>query len=158
MNQNIDALTERFDKSLYVLMQNLGPQLINRAQFGLTPGQVFMLYFIRQEGQCSVSKLAEKMEVAPSAITVMVDRLENHGFVNRVRDKVDRRVVNVELTTAGEEKLNEVIHVRKQIIQHCLTRVGQNELNSFVHTLESIASLAQGMDVQEIIGLSKKEG
>ena len=98
MHKNLDSLTERFDKSLHVLMQHLGPQLISRTQLDLTPGQVFMLHLIRNESLCSVSKLAEKMEVAPSAITVMLDRLENHGFVSRKRDTSDRRVVIIELT------------------------------------------------------------
>jgi MarR family transcriptional regulator, organic hydroperoxide resistance regulator len=157
MHQNIDSLTERFDKSLFVLLQNLGPQLINRAQLGLTPGQVFMLHFIQQDSQCSVSKLAEKMEVAPSAITVMLDRLENHGFVARTRDKVDRRVVIINLTDVGEEKLNHVLDVRKQIMQHCLTQIEFNELNSFIQTLEKLSPIAQAMDIKAI-GLSNEEG
>ena len=152
MHQNIDDLTERFEKSLFVLSKTLGPELIRRTQTDLTPSQVFMLHFIRQENQCNVSKLAEKMEVAPSAITVMLDRLENHGFVNRVRDKGDRRVVIAELTTAGEERLNQVVGVQKQIEQYCLAQLDVNELESFVHTLESLASIARMMEPQEVIG------
>jgi len=156
MYENIDALTECFDKYLFVLMQNLGPQLINRAQLGLTPGQVFLLHFIRQESQCSVSKLAEKMDVAASAITVMLDRLENHGFVVRTRDNVDRRVVMIALTDAGEETLNHVLNVRKQIMQNCLTQIESHELDSFIQTLEKLASIAQTMDAKTVIELSNR--
>lgn len=78
--------------ALIMLMQNLSPQLISRAQLEMTSAQVFMLHFIQQTRQLSVSLLAEKMEVAPSAITVMLDRLENRHFVVRVRGKKDRRV------------------------------------------------------------------
>ncbi|MDP4172151.1 MAG: MarR family transcriptional regulator [Bacillota bacterium] len=151
MDQNIDSLTERFDKSLFVLKQNLGPQLFSRAQLGLTPGQVFMLHFIRKESNCSVTKLAEKMEVAPSAITVMLDRLENHGFVSRTRDKVDRRVVLIQLTDVGEEKLNNVLDTRKQIMQHCFTQMEPNELDSFIVSLEKLASIVQSIEIKTII-------
>ncbi|QSO46579.1 MarR family winged helix-turn-helix transcriptional regulator [Alicyclobacillus mengziensis] len=157
MGQDIDALTNRFDQSLVILMQNLGPQLIVRTQVGLTPGQVFMLHFIRQESKCSVSNLAEKMEVAPSAITVMLDRLENHGFVRRTRDKADRRVVLIELTALGEQRLSEVLHLRNQVIKHCLTQMGLNELDSFIRGLEKLASIAQTTDLQAIIGSCKEE-
>lgn len=152
MNENIDLLTESFDKSLLVLMHNFGPQLISRSQIDLTPGQVFMLHLIRKEHQCSVSKLAEKMEVAPSAITVMLDRLENHGFVIRSRDKNDRRVVLIELTDAGEEKLNYVLDKRKQIMQHCFNQMEPDELDSFILSMEKLASIAQTMDIKKIIG------
>ncbi|MCF8567235.1 MarR family transcriptional regulator [Alicyclobacillus tolerans] len=157
MDQNMDALTERFDKSLVVLMQNLGPQLINRTESGLTPGQVFMLHFIRRGHPCSVSELAEKMDVAPSAITVMLDRLENHGFVRRVRDEADRRVVLIELTDSGDERLSDVLHVRNQVMKHCLTQMASYELDSFIQALEKLASIAQTTDLQAVIGSCKKE-
>lgn len=158
MHHDIDSLTERFDKSLFVLMQNLGPQLINRAQLGLTPGQVFMLHLIRDEAHCSVSKLAEKMEVAPSAITVMLDRLESHDFVSRSRDKADRRVVLIELTEAGQEKLDQVLKVRKQIMQQCLTQIELGELESFVRQLEELAAIAPAVSIKGTTASPCEEG
>lgn len=158
MRENINAVTERFDVSLFVLMHNLGPHLINRVQLGLTPGQVFMLHFIQEKGECSVSQLAEKMEVAPSAVTVMVDRLENHGFAKRIRDEADRRVVKVGLTDAGTVKLGHVVRVRKQVVGHCLSQLDANEVDMFIHSLESLASIARAMDIEEILGLSNQEG
>ncbi|MCL6547448.1 MAG: MarR family transcriptional regulator [Alicyclobacillus sp.] len=151
MNQDIDAATRRFERSLHILMQHLGPHLIQRMPFGLTPGQLFMLYFVRQERRCSVSKLAEKMEVSPSAITVMLDRLENHGLVKRTRDQADRRVVVVELTEAGEQRLDQVLQARRRIVRHCLSHVGSGELEPFLRTLEALASTAQAMDLQALV-------
>lgn len=156
-NEDLDFMIERFDKSLKVLMHNLGPQLINHTHLGLTPGQVFMLHFIRKENQCTVSKLADKMEVAPSAITVMLDRLEAHGFVSRSRDTTDRRIVIITLTDDGEEKLDQVLEVRKKITQHCFNQMNPNELDSFIGSLEKLSSIAQMMNIQEIMELSNKE-
>ena len=151
MSNHIESLTERFDTALYIMMQNLGPQLIHRAQLGLTPGQVFMLHFIRKERQCRVSTLAEKVEVNPSAITVMLDRLEHRGFVRRTRDTGDRRVVLIQITDDGEESLNKVLHVRSQIMQHCLMQLRPDELDSFVQTLEKLATVSAAMDIKELI-------
>lgn len=155
MSKNIDVLTEQFSTALFVMMQNFGPQLVIRAQLGLTPGQVFMLHFIQKEKQCNVSKLAEKVEVNPSAVTVMLDRLENHGFVVRVRDKIDRRVVIVQLTEAGSEALNRVLNVRQQIMKHCLTQIESHELDSFVQTFEKLATISTAMDIKAITGPEK---
>lgn len=157
MHQDIDSLTERFDKSMLALKQNLGQQFISRVQIGLTPGQVFMLHFIRKIGSCSVSTIAEKMEVAPSAITVMLDRLENNGFVCRKRDQADRRVVIIEITEAGEEKLNYVLEKRKKILQHCFTQMEPHQLVSLIQSMEKLASIAETMDIKEIIGQPNKE-
>lgn len=153
MSQNIDLLTGRFDKALMVMRQNLGPQVIQHAHSGLTPAQVFMLHFIRQGEHCSVSKLADKMEVNPSAITVMLDRLVNHGFVVRERDQHDRRVVLIHLTKAGEEALSQVTKVRKEIMQHCLRQITVDELETVVLILEKLASASAAMDIPSIIGI-----
>ena len=146
MNLNLDLLAERFDKS----MKNLGPQLTNRTRLGLTPGQVYMLHFIRKESQCNVSLLAEKMEVAPSAISVMLDRLENQGLVSRTRNKADRRVVIIQLTEEGKNKLNQVLEVRKKILQHCFKQMEPDHLNAFIETLEQLSSIVQRMEIRDI--------
>ncbi len=158
MERSLDDLTERFERSMFVLAKALGPDIVTRFQWGLTSGQLFLLHFIQQhESPCTVSKLADKMEVAPSAITVMLDRLENHGYVSRTRDKNDRRVVIVALTDAGVHKLNEVLLVRRRVVGHYLAQLDGGELQSFIHTLDSLAAIAQSVDVDVVIGQSDKE-
>ncbi len=151
MHEQVQSAAERFDAALFVTMQNLGPQLISRAQQALTPGQVFMLHFISKEQPCSVSKLAEKMEVNPSAITVMLDRLESNGFVVRVRDTADRRVVNVQLTKDGVTELADVMKVRTRITQHCLSQIEPDQLEGFLQIFEQLARISAAMDIKAII-------
>ncbi|GMA56075.1 DNA-binding MarR family transcriptional regulator [Alicyclobacillus sacchari] len=151
MAEDIDLLTERFDRSLSVLAQHFGPHLVNRMHVGLTAGQFFTLHVIQQEGRCKVSRLAEKMEVTPSAITVMLDRLENHGLVTRLRDQEDRRVVVIELTGQGEKKLQQVERVWRNLFRRCLEQLDVNELSACIRTLESLAEIAAQVDVERMI-------
>jgi DNA-binding MarR family transcriptional regulator len=155
MSNPMDAWIERFERALHTTMHNLGPELIKRAQTDLTPGQCFMMYFIREKDRCTVTSLSETMEVNPSAVTVMLDRLESHGFVSRSRDREDRRVVIVELTEAGEQALETVMNMRKRVVQHCLGQLSPDELESFLSTLEKVASVSASMDVKTILGTSK---
>ncbi len=152
VHQQVDRLAERFDSVFMILMQNLGPQLISRAQLELTPGQVFMLHFIRQNQELSVSVLAEKMEVAPSAITVMLDRLESRAYVGRVRDKNDRRVVLIHVTEEGNKALDHVLAIRRRALHYCLAQLPADRLGPFMESLEMLANAAQKMDIHHIIG------
>lgn len=154
-HEHIEALTERFSQSLSIVIQNLGPQLIRRTQSVLTPGQAFLLYLARQEGTCPISRLAEKMEVAKSSITLMLDRLENHGFVIRERDEKDRRVVTVQLTDAGEAVLNHVVDIRLDILQRCLAQFHPDELNALVSSLEKLAPITANIDIDDVIAQGK---
>ncbi len=151
MSIDIDALGDRFDSTFFTLIQNLGPQLILRAGLGLTPGQVFVLHFIDQQGHCSVSNLADKMEVNPSAITVMLDRLESHHFVVRSRNQTDRRVVTVSVTDEGKTALAKVMKARKKIMLYCLSQLPDKELNALVESLENLAKVSSKLDIRVIL-------
>lgn len=157
MTEGIEGLTERFNQSLIVLMQNLGPNLIRRPEFGLTPGQVVMLKIIEHEPFCRVSKLAELLEVAPSAITVMLDRLEHHGYVFRKRGDEDRRVVTVGLTPSGREKLDFAIRVRRQIMAACLAKLDVDELMNLVQASEKLAFIVESLDVDTMVATLLEE-
>ena len=50
-----------------------------------------------------LSELAERLLVTGGNITGIIDRLERDGYVHRVRDKDDRRVVRALLTEEGFE-------------------------------------------------------
>ncbi len=53
----------------------------------------------------TIGELAAKEQVRPPTITVVVDRLQEHGLVRRRVDDDDRRVVRVEITNAGRRYL-----------------------------------------------------
>jgi DNA-binding MarR family transcriptional regulator len=153
----MDSLAQRFDQAFFTVMQHVGPELVRHAKLGLTPGQVFMLYFISQETPCTVSKLADKMEVNPSAITVMLDRLKNHGLIDRQRHQNDRRVVVVTLTTSGHRTLEQMLSVRSRVIQHCLTELGAETAHTFVETLEDFARVTTAMDLSQVLGVNSND-
>jgi MarR family transcriptional regulator, organic hydroperoxide resistance regulator len=149
--QPSQSWTERFDRALHTTMQHLGPQFILHTKTGLTPGQFFMLYFIEKEGLCTASRLAEVFEVKPSAITVMLDRLEAHGFVVRKRDQHDRRVVLIELTEKGNATLHYVIQLRNQVLEHCFQQLEPTEIESVVCTLEKLADISSATDLKSLL-------
>ena len=49
----------------------------------------------------TASQLAGHLNVTPSAITYLVDRLVDRGYVERVPDPHDRRQTHVRLSTNG---------------------------------------------------------
>ncbi|WP_082685547.1 MarR family winged helix-turn-helix transcriptional regulator [Ferroacidibacillus organovorans] len=132
-------------------MQNIGPHLFTRTNLGLTPGQIFMLHVIQTDEHCTVSRLAEKLEVNPSAITVMLDRLEQHNYVARMRDGKDRRVVHIHLTTEGSEKMAQVLDVRKRVVEHCLSQLTDVERETFLATLKKLADTSAAMELEQIL-------
>jgi DNA-binding MarR family transcriptional regulator len=77
---------------------------------GITPAQHLLLLQIAgcPEGMTTVSKLVEKLALAQSAVTELVQRAEQAGLVRREVSAADARVAHLSLTPAGEARLAEV--------------------------------------------------
>jgi len=152
-----DNRVDRFDAALRSVAQHLGANIVLQAPFDLTPGQVFLLHLIKKEERCTVSQLAEKMEVKPSAITVMLDRLENRHYIERFRDQQDRRVVIVQLTKTGADVLQKIWNLRKRVVGYCLQQLDEEEVTTFIQVFEKLARVAADLDVQEFLSTVNEE-
>lgn len=67
----------------------------------LTAAQAGVLFSIPNEGGASVNAVAEGVGLAQSAASVLVQRLEHAGLVERQTDPADRRAVLLTLTARG---------------------------------------------------------
>lgn len=54
-----------------------------------------------ERGPMGIAEIARRLGVSSAAATVLVDRLHSAGYLNRVRDTVDRRRVTVTETPAA---------------------------------------------------------
>jgi DNA-binding MarR family transcriptional regulator len=77
---------------------------------GLTPRQHLLLLQIAgaDDSRTTVSELVEKLALAQSAVTELVQRAEHAGLVSRASSLDDGRVVHLSLTRDGERKLARV--------------------------------------------------
>lgn len=81
------------------------------AEFGLDQSRLDVLGALRRAGtpyRLTAGELTRRCRVTPGATTQRVQRLEEDGYVERVREDHDRRTVYVALTPGGSAKLDEV--------------------------------------------------
>jgi MarR family transcriptional regulator, organic hydroperoxide resistance regulator len=87
----------------------------------LTFIQYQALMAIRELGQCSVNDLADKLGIAQSSTSQLVDRLFKGGYVSRDVSSGDRRRMVVALSKAGTQMMER----RRQSLLKSYTRVLQ---------------------------------
>ena len=81
------------------------------AEFGLDQSRLDVLGALRRSGspyRLTAGELTRRCRVSGGATTQRVQRLEEEGYVDRVRDEHDRRTVYVALTPDGAAKLDQV--------------------------------------------------
>jgi DNA-binding MarR family transcriptional regulator len=75
-------------------------------KLGLTMERYLVLLAIKNHDQpARITDIARWGERRPNSVTMIVDRMVKAGLLRRVRDRVDRRVVRVFVTSKGEEAL-----------------------------------------------------
>jgi len=136
----MESYLERFQKAMDLVHKKVNSEVIEKLPAGITPPQIMMLFRLYKLGLCKLSQLAECLEVKPSSITVMIDRLEKSGYVARQSDPNDRRIVLVQLTDKGHEVLKETGKLRDQALEPLVKDLTEAELVTLVETFEKITS------------------
>ncbi|HEX8968657.1 MAG TPA: MarR family transcriptional regulator [Chloroflexota bacterium] len=76
----------------------------------------------------SSRELAALLSVGPSAVTPLVDRLVEHGFVRRLEDPHDRRIARLEATPSGTEALERMLAGQGDVMREALSTLTADEL------------------------------
>ena len=90
------------------------------------------------DGPARMGDLAGHLGVGQSAVTPIVDRLEERGLARRTRSDADRRVWLVELTEAGREAFAEEDAVYQGVARVMLDPLDADERATLVALLEKI--------------------
>ncbi|KAF0819419.1 MULTISPECIES: MarR family winged helix-turn-helix transcriptional regulator [unclassified Cytobacillus] len=98
------------------------------SDFTITPPQFVALQWLFEEGDMTIGELSNKMYLACSTTTDLVDRMEKNSLVKRVKDPNDRRVVRIHLLDEGERIIEEVIKKRQDYLKEVLKDFSHNEV------------------------------
>src|SRR5690625_5702915 len=79
-------------------------------------------------GDLTIGELSNKINLAFSTTTDLVDRMEKKELVERKRDTNDRRVVRIHLLPKGQKIIREVIDERRVYLSTVLADVPSNEV------------------------------
>ena len=82
-------------------------------EYHIPLSHVQVLALLNDNGSLSVSEISRRLGIAKPNITPLVDRLIDEGLAERNRDEIDRRVVNIHICPAGQEKL---IAIRQSLV------------------------------------------
>lgn len=100
------------------ILKQRGREILS--QFPITPPQFVALQWLKEHGDMTIGELSEKMYLANSTTTDLIDRMEANGLVARRRSEADRRVVHIHLLDKGKTIIEEVIHRRQTYLKNIL--------------------------------------
>jgi DNA-binding MarR family transcriptional regulator len=121
----------------------------NWARNTLSIVHLSVLAALEAHGPLSMTKLAETMDVSVASATGIVTRMEKRGVVRRRHDESDRRVVLVEITSAGAKVARVMEKHRNQRLRKLLDGLTDEELASFLFGLRALAAARARLEFEK---------
>jgi len=125
-------------------------------EYNLTMEQYSVLAAIKHiGGPARPTDIAQWLGRSTNTISMIVDRMVKAGLVRRVRDRRDRRVVNVSITSKGENALKPATLAGWEFIRKITLPLADEDKHTFIRlhdTLryEILKCLNPGTDIDEL--------
>ena len=105
---------------------------------GLNPTQYAIIDVLGHDGSMKISEIYNKMLIKSGNKTMILDSLENKGFIRRVFSKNDRREIIIELTTAGQKFFTQNYKAYGEFVEKTLSVLSQTEQKELLVLLDKI--------------------
>ena len=115
------------------LLQEAGIEEFNGAQ-----GRI--LYVLWQEDGLPIIELAKRTGLAKTTLTSMLDRMDEKGFLERVTDNKDRRILRIFLTSKAKGLKAQYNKVSDEMSQIFYKDFEEEEIIAFEKALEKVLS------------------
>jgi DNA-binding MarR family transcriptional regulator len=111
---------------------------------GTTRAQWIVLFRLRQQEGLSQVDLADVLELQPISLVRLLDRLVEHGLLERRHDPRDRRANRLFLTASGRQLVDDLDSLRDSIAIDVLQDIPQASLKTSLEALKDIKERIKG--------------
>lgn len=122
-------MSRRFFRHFHARLEEVG---------GLSPSQFFLLRILEQAGACTVSDLAQRLDMTVAGATGLIDRLVKAKLVTRHRGEEDRRVVRVALSPEGARQAAAACRQRREVMAEFFGALEPGEVAQLVTLYEKL--------------------
>jgi MarR family transcriptional regulator, organic hydroperoxide resistance regulator len=138
IKETIDIVADIEKDLRYIsgIIKQKGREILSN--YTITPPQFVALQWLHEEGDMTIGELSNKMYLAFSTTTDLVDRMEKNELVQRVKDPNDRRVVRIHLLPEGERIIEEVIVKRQIYLREVLKNFSKDEVTVLKNNLTQL--------------------
>jgi len=140
-----DIIKERVAESLIALLPFYHKKIFGPGGQGVTgmqAAQYRILGVLMKEGTpLSMSELGKRQYISKPYMTILVNQLIQDGYVQRIPDTIDRRVINIAITTEGKKHLKQVGSRYKETIKNMLSELDSRDLEELCQSLEKLRNI-----------------
>jgi len=145
-NATLDSVKKMEKRLRYIsgMIKQNGRKILTN--YPITSPQFVALQWLLEEGDLTIGELSNRISLAFSTTTDLVDRMERNDLVERVRDTSDRRVVRIHLLEKGKQIIKEVIQKRQEYLGEVLDKFSDDEKETLNDLLDFLYEEMKGVN------------
>lgn len=128
-----ELLVDLFNYILLVEEKNLRDHGVT-----LSMTEVHILESIEKSESNMMSAIAKRLMVTQGTLTVSTSKLEKKGYVERLKDEKDRRIVRLNLTDKARVVLNEHDRFHEEMIEKLLNEIELDKEQELILSLRNL--------------------
>lgn len=140
------AETIRLTFEIYPRIRKLMYRAFDNVEPDLTRTQQIIMMTLSQCGMMSMSELAARISTSNEQATRAVSQLVERGFIDRMQNKFNRRVVNIQLTASGEGYVKQGRKAAEQIAAERFDVLDEAEVATMYNALTQVEALLDKVD------------
>ena len=126
-------------RNLFSLVQKLDEEFIKKSEFDdVSRTELHTLTAIGTGRPKTMTHVANLLDINVSSLTTAVNKLVKKGYVERLRDDKDRRIVKIKLTEKGIFAAEAEEDFRTSIVNEAVSQIPVDKLQYFISAIDNI--------------------
>ena len=97
------------------------------------------LHHIKDRKETNMKDLANYLHITPPSTTSLINSLVAKGFITRLNDETDRRLIQLKITSSGLELLKDNLKRVTKAMEENINKLSANEKKEFINILNKIS-------------------
>lgn len=140
VSENVKSIEKYLRKVDYIIRKK-GREILK--DFNITIPQFTALQILINNEEMTIGELSQKMALACSTITDLIDRMERNELVIRKRDEKDKRVVRIEVLPKGHQIVEKVLEERVKFLDSKMKGLTEEQKLSLNEGLKALYDAMQ---------------
>ena len=109
-------------------------------RYGLNVTEFAVMELLYNKGDQLIQRIGNRVLIASSSITYVVDKLEEKGCVVRQRNEKDKRVTNASLTDKGRSMMDEIFPDHASTLESTFSVLTDEEITVLQTALKKLSA------------------
>ncbi|MCX5657709.1 MAG: MarR family transcriptional regulator [Candidatus Omnitrophica bacterium] len=142
LKSSLIQFSDKMNSILPLFIIEMVKRQVNELYRGkITFPQFLVLELLYKEKESTMTNIARSMSVTTAAATGIVERLVRDGYVVRVSNLKDRRIVLIRLTTKGTDLVEKIRQQRRIMINDIFSNISEEERQNYLNILLKIYNI-----------------